>query len=426
MPNTLIWTGNGIPRAKVATYTIGGTIEVGDVFILTSGIKQFTYTAGTTVAATEAAAMVTALQALTSNSGYNEFTRVTAAYTSGGSFTLTSNYDGEDFTITPSTTESGGGGADAQTFAVSTTTTNTGPAVFDDPNNWNLGVAPATGDTVIFENSSKDCLYGLSQSGVTLAALYVRPTYTGAIGLAKYNTDGGFAEYRPLYLNIKATLADIDGSGSSRLRFDFDSAANTTIIRGAGNSREQGVPTILWKGTNAGNVLTVLKGTVGVAIYGGETANLTGGLKLGYITNLDGDADVKLGSGVTLAQIDKEGGKLEINSNVTTLNHNGGETTINNGGVTMLTGRVGGKVIYNSTGTLATASLSGAVELDFSRDPRAKAVTNPIDTYGSQIRIRDPFKVVNSGAMVIDCNETGDLSRLDIGQNVRITRGTPS
>jgi hypothetical protein len=56
--------------------------------------------------------------------------------------------------------------------------------------------------------------------------------------------------------------------------------------------------------------------------------------------------------------------------------------------------------------------------LNFNQDPRSKAVTNPIDVFGSG-RVLDDFKVVSS--LVIDFNQA---SVPGFGSNIRLTRGS--
>jgi hypothetical protein len=82
----------------------------------------------------------------------------------------------------------------------------------------------------------------------------------------------------------------------------------------------------------------------------------------------------------------------------------------------------GGRCVYNSTGTLGGAPVvSGTGHLDFSQDLRAKTVTNPIDVYGPDAKVSDPTKVV--GTLVVDLDETSNSSNIDIGTNIRLTRG---
>src|SRR5690606_1115960 len=202
-------------------------------------------------------------------------------------------------------------------------------------------------------------------------------------------------------------------SGSGRIKLDLGSAQFTAIVEGSGQPAEIDVPAIIIKGTHAENALTVTRGNLGVAVFGGETATIATLLQ-GYQTDPFSDTDVFLGAGCTLTTITKTGGTLEINSNVTTLTSRDGDTTITAGAVTTLKVE-GGRTIYNSAGTLTTGSVSGNGILDFSQDDRPKTVTNPIDVFGPNADVLDPKKVV--AALVIDWNRCGHGKVLNLGED---------
>jgi hypothetical protein len=303
MPSTISWRGDAAAIAQVDTLTVGGTIEADDLFKLTIGNKTLTVVAGSTVAATVATNIAAAWNALTQAQA-PEFFEITAAATTGGAFTLTAKTAGKPFTVTQTTTEANGGAADNQTFGIAHTVVNAGPNDVSTVANYSGGVLPASGDTLVFENSSSPAIYGLSAlAAVTLAALHVKQSYTGTIGLPRNNGSGStsYLEYRPQYLQVGATTWDVgvgDGSGSGRLKFDFGSVQFTGSVLNGGSQAESYVPSILLLGTHASNALTVLKGTVGVAIFAGEVSTLAS-LGLGYVSSVQGDANVQLGDGVT-------------------------------------------------------------------------------------------------------------------------------
>jgi hypothetical protein len=68
-----------------------------------------------------------------------------------------------------------------------------------------------------------------------------------------------------------------------------------------------------------------------------------------------------------------------------------------------------------------TTVVGATEQIDFSQDPRAKTVTNPIDASNLDPVI-DPDQVV--GNLRIDSNGLAPLENL--GTNVRLTRGTPA
>jgi len=425
------WKGGAAAVAGVQSYLFGGTWEATDYVTLVVGDKTLTVVAGSTTISTIVDTIVTAWNAL-SATYYPEFSRITASRSSN-SLILTADDPGVPFTCTITPFETGGGAADDQEIegaGTATTgtadTTSAGPNDFSTAANWSGGAVPTTGDDVIFENSSIDCLYGLAQSGSTLTSLTIYQNYTGKIGLPERNASG-YAEYRTTYLTISATnirIGEGPGSGSGRIKINVGSVACTLNVFNTGATAEVGLAAVLWKGTSASNAVNVNKGTVDVAILAGETADVSGGLKVGFVSNKQGDSTVRCGTGVTFNAVVQNGGALETHSNISSVTCTDGEHNILAGAISALVIR-GGIVRYNSTGTLGgNPSVSGSGLLDFSQDQRAKTVTNPIEVYGPDARVNDPYKVV--ATLVLDLNETAELGNHDIGRNIRVTRGTPA
>lgn len=319
-------------------------------------------------------------------------------------------------------------GGGSQTLAASTTTTPTGPNWFDDAENWTNNTQPASGDTVIFENSDVDCLYGLDTlTAQTLAELRVMQSYTGRIGLPTWT--GLYYEYRQQYLTLGATLINIgqgDGAGSGRIKINTGSVQTALAVFDSGSPEDGELPSVIWKGTNASNAVRVLRGSAGAAVLGGEAATILT-LDVGYITDIDGDSTAWIGRGVTLGTVSQSGGDLLVECAVATSHTmTAGEASLEGlGAVAQLNVR-GGNCFYSTSGTLGgNTVVSGDGLLDFSQDMRAKTVTNPIEVFGDVARVRDPFKVVTT--LIIDGNNIrGDLSQFEIGPNVRLTRGTPA
>lgn len=436
------WTGNAPKIAQVTEYVFGGTWEATDVINLTIGTKAKSVVAGSTTITTIIDTIVTAWNLL-ANDGYQEFAEITASR-SGSNLVLTMDSDhiGKPFTCTVSTTETGGGAADAQTIDATTTSTgtnstaNSGPNVVSLAGNWDGGTAPVDGDDVVFDHGNVDVLYDLDQNAITPASITVLPGYTGNIGLPVINIDASqypYFEYRETYLkygtsgdatNIAVTIR----GGGSRVKYSAGSSQATFRVDGTGQSTDSNVPACLLKGTHASNALHVSKGNVGFAFYGGETGTLVT-LNVGYQTNVAGDAIVKLGSGVTLTApaIVVTGGTLEVNSAITSTStlvmYDGVVTILGTGGVAAGLAVRGGQCIYSTTGTLGGAPVvAGAGHLDFSQDLRTKTVTNPIDLFGPNAKISDPNKVVSS--LVIDLDETANSDNINIGSNLRVTRGS--
>lgn len=283
--------------------------------------------------------------------------------------------------VAPVTTGAGSLSGGASTAAVATT------------------VGGSAGDDVYLDYSDSDILYGLSQSAVILNSLNIAATFTGTIGLPKTNADGtAYPEYRTDYLAIGAVSVLIGqgpGSGSSRLKLNFGSTINTTNVLRTATGAESDLPAVLLKGTNAYNTLNVDSAdtcSVGVAVFGGETATLS-------VLKVDGSADLRGGAGLTVTTLTQDDGTLLLAGAVTTWNMNGGSAEIDSGGVTTLT-IYGGSVTWNSTGALGTCTVTGTGSLDFGQDARTKVVTNAIALVGPQSQIDERNGVVGNFRVV--------------------------
>lgn len=304
-----------------------------------------------------------------------------------------------------------------------TSTASEGPNHWDTSENWNTNTVPVTSDTVYISDIDNSILYGLNQSVVTLAALHVEQTFTGTIGLPRINTDGtdSYFEYRDTYLKIGATtlfIGDKEGDGSERLKIDLGTVQTTALITDSGDSPDGNTPAILVMGTHASNVININRGLLGVAYYPTEVSTVAT-LRQAFFDDAADDTNVYLGAGVTITDIVKTGGVLDINSATTTFKQTSGTTTVH-AGVHAVLNILAGLLNYNSTGTLTAVNLSGDAVLVFDQDARPKTVT-VIDKYTDDSEIYDESGSIASP--VIDLNNCGDLSTLHMGQNFKVTIG---
>ena len=113
------------------------------------------------------------------------------------------------------------------------------------------------------------------------------------------------------------------------------------------------------------------------------------------------------------------GGTLETNSAVTTLAILAGTHTHKSGTVTTLT-IDGGTCYYLGTGTITTLKVGSDATIDFSRDLRAKTVTNAAQLYAGAT-VSDPNAVVtwSAGLKLNRC--TISEVNLDVGQDRTVT-----
>jgi trimeric autotransporter adhesin len=419
---TKIWTGNAAPVADVWTFTVGGTIEATDIFKITCNSKVLSVVAGSTSAATVAANIVAAWSAL-SQANYPEFFEYTPAVTSGGAFTATAKTAGIPGDFTASTTETGGGAADSQTFSYSNSTPATGPNFWSEPKNWvnELGAnaVPETGDTVIIENSNVSILYGIDQDSVQLSSLRIDSTFTGTIGLPRRNSNS-YSEYRLQYLTLDGGTYSIgqgSGQGSGRIKINTGTDHDSFIdVFGTGNTKEAGVPAFLWKGGESLSVLRVTQGSVGAAFFAGESANLSGGLRVGYETSISSDASVAIGSGATLTAVDQTGGVLELNCAATTVNHLGGTFIARGSGSITTVNNRGGLFLDESSGTFTT--VENQAEYDRRRVMSPKTITT-LRVYGKS-KTWIPFGVTLTNPLELFGCSIGDVE-LDVGVHKKLT-----
>lgn len=389
------WRGSAAVVRQVDTFTIGGTVEVGDIFTITIGGSTFTYTAASTTIATEAAAMRTALSAAITLGTYPEFTGLVAAYVSGGAFTLTGKDDGSPFTATAATTEAGGGAADAQTFVKTATTAAESPNHWSVAANWEgLAIPTSSGSNDVFlDNSDVPVKWGMDQSAVTVGSLTVSASFTngGQVGLPQWHEDG-YREYRDDYLKISATTVTIgrgDGSGSDRIKLNFGSVQTAVTVHGSDTGAEEadGIPAVLLLGTHASNTLAVLGGSVGVAFFGGEVSTVA------TLRALAGDCIT--GSGVTLTTVQHSGsGNLTIQSACTTLTKDpsAGTTVVYGAGAIATANVYGGELDHRGTGTISTLVVGARAFANF--DNHSAAIIVSASTFYAGAKVRDRNKRV--------------------------------
>lgn len=242
----------------------------------TGGTFTLTYAGQTTSAIAynaSAATVDAALEAL-SNIGAGD---VSVTGPSGGPWlveftTALAGGDRAQMTATSSLT-----GTSAANVTVATTTSSAGPNHWDTADNWLPVGVPANGDAVRFEIGNVDCLYGLDQTGVTLASLWISMGWTGQLGLPRVN-QSGYLEYRTRELTCgitDLTVGQSSGSGPRKVAVNTGTVATSITVIDSGGSSETGVPTVIWRGTHADNVIEVQGGDFGSAWWSDESAQIS-------------------------------------------------------------------------------------------------------------------------------------------------------
>lgn len=380
------WRGDAQSVAKVQTAT-PANVQIGDAFTLKLGDMSVSFTA--TVATV---ANVTAgLQAAWAAASYAPFNQITAADT-GTLVTLTANTAGYDFNVTSSTTD--GGGANTQTLTIATSTQNASNYDVRTAANWSGFAIPATTDNVYLNAGAQSPLYhGLDAGYVTYAGLYIGRGFNQSVGLP-YKNAQGYIEYLPRYWQVGASDIVIGFEDSSilsdnlinRCLLDSGSVQTSLNILAAGTG-SNGEPAVLWKGTHASNVVTLVKGWLGVAFYAGETSTIAT-LNVGQVGGGDSDAVAILGEGVTLTTVRQSSGYVLVNNGATTYTISGGRMRLQSGNVTTVNLNGGTVAVYGAL-TITTLTGKSGGTLDLSNANGTVTITNL--THHQGFRIIDPL-----------------------------------
>lgn len=426
--------GGAVAIKQVTTVSVADTWATSDTATLTINGRDLTVTIGSSVTTTDVATLLkeavnssipsdpnASISPTDKARGISEFSDIEAT-SSAAVLSLTAKTAGIPFTVSVSEVTVGDGTLGAPVEA----TAATGPFHWDNADNWGEGNVPIDGDDVVFDGHSGKAKYGIDQNGVTPASIDIREGYQGEIGLPEMNTDTTGFEY-PEYRQTELKIGDsadatnmavtVDSSNSGPIRFDFNTGQVTLDVHNTGPAQDDGTPNVTLKGSHAANAVNVNRGSVGIAYLPGDAATVAT-LQVGFVENPAGDATVVVGTGVTLTTVNQSGGVMQTDSAATTLSQTNGDSTLLSGAHTTLN-IDGGACHYRSTGTITTANVGGGGELDFTRDQRARIVSNCIIYAGATIR--DPQKTVvwSNGLDLVRC--AIDETTLNLGVNQTIT-----
>lgn len=219
---------------------------------------------------------------------------------------------------------------------------------FNTATNWSGGVAPGAGDDV-YIRGSQNIDDGLDWSSVNVDAFIVERSYTGTIG----------SSTAPFQIGITDTSGRIEFSGTGEAHLDVGgSAVSMTVHNTAGAAVGSYGLTI--KGTGL-VTLSIEGGKVGIATGApADTATITTLRCLGGHTTV--------GAGTTVTNIDVgNGGVALVKTDCADMDIRSGRVTTGvDAAITSSVTLWGGRLIHNSTGTIASAIIQGG-ELDVSR-----------------------------------------------------------
>jgi len=321
------WIGGTTAVAQVDTLTPGGTIEIGDLFVVTMEAERRATTYALSVAATGTTVNQTCIDIVTAwnASTHKLCTPITAGYVgTAGSYTavtLTADVAGVPFYSSVSTTEAGGGAADDQTFARATTTDNAGPNDWYTAANWEAGTLPQPDDNLVIDNGAQSILYGLDQSSVgygvvTIGQSFISPGQVGSIDL-------------PLLLQcdiliVGSHAGSLEPVGSPLIRIELSGTPSVFIYNSAFAGLGYRSPIEL---TGAAGNVHVYKGKVAFAPMAGETWTCTAAY-FGYVSVQDEDCEIKGGQAAAFPVLNVSGGVVSVQNSPEVVNIDGGELTL--------------------------------------------------------------------------------------------------
>ena len=384
-----LWLGTASAVAQVDTFT-PATVEVNDVFTLTATAEDGSTTAAVsfTATATTVANVCTGLAAAWNASTNALHTPITAA-DGVTEITLTADTAGVPFYVASTTTD--GGGNDTQTLTRAATTANSGPNDWNTAANWSLAAVPVATNAVYFENSAISVTYGLyAAAAIELASLTIAQTYTGTIG-----TTSAYMQIESALVDIGAYYGTASPAGSGRIRLNLGTLATAiTIHNSATTATDTNYAPIRLLCVNAANVINARKGTVSIADDAPGEVSTVATINVSYVSSVSSDANVIIGSGVTLTALTKTGGAVMLgcaattvtqsggtlatagSGAITTLNADGGTVTTNGTGAITTANISGGTVYLNSTGTIGNLVITGSPVISFAQSNAARTVTD--------------------------------------------------
>lgn len=368
----LRWAGGAAATAQISTLTPGGTIEVGDIFnVILTGEDGVAQTEAVVATGATVAQVCDDIVLQCNASSQTLFLNVT--FTDQTSrVDVTANSAGVPFYLTETTTETGGGTTDDQTFAVGSTTASSGPNDYNVLANWveSDGTAPsaipAANDEVYFSTGNHDVLYGLDQSSIDLKQFRVTSGYGGAIGQADI-------PFKVTVSNVTDSVMPYLALGSAGRRVNIEGQFDQVLV-----TRNSG--TIDIKSTNVDIFTITGPASKGLIRVKNGSSFLGGGTNTFRQVGVDGLTTI-IESGVTgIHQVRVDGGYLETSSNCGTANAD--ELNLHRG-----------TVCFKGSAACKTTNVFGGT-LKWQSDQSIGSSTNtPLTMFGGRVDVTKNTKV---------------------------------
>jgi hypothetical protein len=406
MPNYWMGGNGGTTATAQLTDFTPANVEIGDIFTLTATAEDGSTTAAVSFTATVATvANVTAGLVAAWNLSTSALHTPVTATDMTTKLRLSADTAGVPFYVAATTTD--GGGANTQTLTKAVFIASAGPNDFNTAANHSNGAVPVSTDDYVIDGRGYSgvtypILYGLNQSGVTLASLNHYKS-SPAVGTTSYA------------LKISATTASLsqksnDGTSPSGTlcNINFGTNAATVNIYDSSNTGAAGLPPTLIAGSHASNALNIYGGVVGVGL-------LTPGQSCNFPTVLAAGGTLTLGSGTSWTTCTNNGARLTVYKTAT------GSTFDSIGGTSIIFGSAklgalvldGGTVQYNvrvSGDDVTTLTLNGG-KLDLTGAAQSITGTNITVKLGGQIELYSATQLdVSSTVWTFDFANTSNLT----------------
>lgn len=422
----IAWRGDLQNAEQVTTIAVTGTWGTGDTATLTINGKDLTLTVGTAATIADVVLALVAMvngAALVGDESRNEtgdnvaeWAGITASGTTSP-LTLTGDIT-TPFTVTVSESTASTGALGSPAEATAPTSPNTLAA-----ENVTGGTLPGAADTFTLANSSVSMLYGLDQSSAgTLTAVRVPASYTGQIGLKRFNA-AGYAEYLDREYNVRASALTIGadgGSGSGLLAFNLGAIQCAVEVIDTAASAETDYHAVRIRGTHASNTLRTSGGTVDIAPEAGQTATFA-------TISASGSSEVRTSVGTTITTVNASGSAVvDITSaaaltDITTINVSDSAAVYLRGDNAVTTINVDSGTLYLlGSGTITNLNVGPTGVVDVSNSTVAATVTNATLSPGATVT--DPQKRI-TWTNGLDLGRAGlqDFGNIDLGRGITIT-----
>ncbi len=411
MANVLwLGTAQAVPRVKsvlINTATVGASYVV----TLTTSGKTATYVA---VTGDTTATIATGLAAALGATGLREFDELTAAVdaTTPAKVLITGPADGLKFDVTSTVTLT----------TTATVTAGTGPGDAANVANYSTGALPSAADVLVFQSGTVGPRWNLSAiTAIALARVVRYVGFTGGWGLPD-TSPAGYAEYRPLYLELDATVIELNCDGSEVSQqfraMAMKATAVTVLVNGVSRSSTS-PPAIDVHNLPAASIVRGVGSSISLAVGAAQTATV------GTLDFSEGVID--LGAGCTLGDIELNNVTGQIACEFATLAISGEASSITAvGDANCVTGTGIGTAIYSGkrlwqcSGVPGVECLVGAGTLDLTFCPAPTGAFNL--RLRSGFTVTDPYSQITRPFDVIfdQCGWSDGTMNLGIGHTATV------